>query len=116
LRRLFNYGLDGVNRLSTESNSKWTFLSNHGHVIILLGIYPKMTVREMAGHVGITERAVLRILADLEKEEFITVTRLGRQNEYRVNKDSYLRHPLEESCKVSELVDLVKSHKENGSR
>jgi DNA-binding transcriptional ArsR family regulator len=41
--------------------------------------------------VGITERAVHRIIGDLEQAGYITRNRVGRQNEYRIHLDMPLR-------------------------
>ena len=56
----------------------WTFLSNHAHVLICLAATPDLVLREVAGRVGITERAVQRIVADLEHEGLVTRKRVGR--------------------------------------
>lgn len=87
----------------------WTFLSNHAHVLILLAAEPDLVLREVAGRVGITERAVQNILSDLEREGLVERTREGRRNRYELRLDSPLRHPLEAHRSVRELVDLVNS-------
>ena len=46
----------------------WTFLSNHAHVLLCIAREPEVRLREVAHRVGITERAVQRIVADLEEE------------------------------------------------
>jgi len=85
----------------------WTFLSNHAHVLICLAAEPDLVLREVAGRVGITERAVQNILSDLEAEGLVERTREGRRNRYQLLLDSPLRHPLEAHRSVRELVDLV---------
>jgi DNA-binding MarR family transcriptional regulator len=44
----------------------WTFLTNHAHVLLCIAKWPSVTMRDVAARVGITERAVQRIVADLE--------------------------------------------------
>ena len=85
----------------------WTFLSNHAHVLLALASDPDLLVREIADRVGITERAVQNILADLEEEGLVTRERVGRRNHYRLHLNHPLRHPLEAHRRVSELVDFL---------
>ncbi|MDH3907587.1 MAG: ArsR family transcriptional regulator, partial [Gammaproteobacteria bacterium] len=44
--------------LPLEAPPPWTFLSNHGHVLVCIVRDPNVRVREIAQAVGITERAV----------------------------------------------------------
>lgn len=91
-------------RPEPEPSVGWTYLTNHTHTIITLLREPDIRVRELAIEVGITERAILRILGELEKSGVITKTREGRRNRYSVNLDAPLRHPLEAHCSLRELV------------
>lgn len=92
---------------SEPSGARWTFLTNHSHVLILLSRNPSMVLREVAALVGITERAVQRIIADLEEEGFIERERVGRQNHYRILADRALRHPVEAHRTVGDLLGLI---------
>lgn len=92
----------------------WTFLSNHAHVLICLATDPDLVLREVAARVGITERAVHLILADLEAEGLVTRIREGRRNRYEMHLDSPLRHPLESHRTVRELIELVTTSPEDG--
>lgn len=87
--------------------SGWTFLSNHAHVLICLREDPELRLRDLAARVGITERAVQKILAQLEDEGLIRRKREGRRNTYRLLLDQPLRHPIESHRSVRELVDLI---------
>ena len=49
----------------------WTFLTNHGHVLVCVARDPDSTIREIANQVGITERAVQKIVSDLEADQAI---------------------------------------------
>ena len=86
---------------------RWTFLTNHAHVIILLARHPDMVLREVATRVGITERAVQRIVAELEEEGYIRREKAGRQNTYRLNLNRPLRHPIEGHRTVGDVVKVV---------
>jgi DNA-binding MarR family transcriptional regulator len=90
-----------------QALSSWTFLSNHAHVLILLGREPDLRMRDIAEQVGITERAVQRIIAELAHEGYLEVIKEGRRNHYRVRRDRELRHPVEAGVKVEALLDLV---------
>ena len=89
--------------MSTKKQTQWTFLTNHSHVLYLINSNPKITIRDMAIKVGITERAVLNILSDLTETAYLTVTKVGRNNQYIINKDKNLRHLIEEHCTVADF-------------
>ena len=86
--------------------SSWTFLSNHAHVLICIAGEPEIRMRDVAIRVGITERAVQRIVAELEAGGYLTITRMGRRNRYEVNTGLPLRHPVEAHRTVGQLVEL----------
>lgn len=94
--------------------ARWTFLTNHSHVLILLTRNPSMVLRDVAALVGITERAVQRIIAELEEEGFIEREKVGRQNHYRILEGKTLRHPIESHCTVGDLLHAIDG--ENVSR
>ena len=50
----------------------WTLLSNYAHVLICLANDPHLRLRDVATQVGITERAVQRIVTDLEKAKLLS--------------------------------------------
>ena len=86
---------------------RWTFLSNHAHVLICLADDPHLRLREVADLIGITERAVQKILSDLEEEGLVRRFREGRRNSYELRLDRPLRHPIERHRKVGDLVELI---------
>lgn len=94
---------------SLEAPPPWTFLSNHGHVLVCIVRDPNVRVREIAQAVGITERAVQRILSELEEARVIVRTRQGRRTHYDVNERLPLRHPIEAQHSIGELVRAVRS-------
>jgi hypothetical protein len=89
------------------SRGGWTFLTNHGHVLVCIATDPEVRGRDIAARVGITERAAQTIITDLVSEGYVTRTRVGRRNRYRVNPDSPLRHPCEQPHSIGELLRLV---------
>lgn len=92
----------------TGQDSGWTFLTNHAHVLVYLARSPDKPLREVAFEVGITERAVQRIVADLEAAGVIERERVGRNNHYRIFRSAKLRHPLESKCRVGKFLDLLR--------
>jgi hypothetical protein len=92
---------------SGGSAPSWTFLSNHAHVLISIAADPELRMRDVATRVGITERAVQRIVAELEEGGYLKIIREGRRNRYEVNPDLPLRHPLEAHRTIGHLIDLI---------
>lgn len=89
------------------SAARWTFLSNHAHVLLCLAQDPEARLREVAERVGITERAASSIVADLETEGYLTRVRVGRRNHYDLHLGQPLRHPLERHHQVGDLLDVL---------
>ncbi len=86
---------------------RWTFLTNHAHVLIAISRQPELRQRDIAYQVGITTGAVQRILDELEREGYITRTKVGRRNIYEVATDLPLRHPLEDQHTVGDLLQTL---------
>lgn len=89
-----------------SATSKWTFLTNHGHVLLCLAQASGLRLRDVADQVGVTERAVQRIVADLEDGGYLRRRRLGRQNVYDIDVEQPLRHPVEAHHSVGALIAL----------
>ncbi len=96
---------------STEAPARpasgWTFFSNHAHVLFCLSADPTMLLKHVATRVGVTERAVLRIVAELEEAGVLQRQREGRRNRYVVIPDARLRHAVESHCTVGELLAVI---------
>jgi DNA-binding MarR family transcriptional regulator len=92
---------------AAEAFPRWTFLTNHAHVLAVLDADPETVLREVALRVGITERAVQRIIQELEEGGFIRRERVGRQNRYRILKGQALRHPNEAHRNIGDLLRLI---------
>ena len=90
-----------------ETKSHWTFLTNHAHVLLCLTKNPDFRIRDIAGIVGITERAVHRIVSDLAEAGFVDVKRDGRRNVYVTHPEKNLRHPVEAHRQVADLIRLT---------
>ncbi len=86
----------------------WTFLTNHSHVLLCLAGNPDMLLRDVADAVGITERAVQKIVADLSEAGVLIREKVGRRNHYRINPEIALRHPVEKHRKVADILKLIR--------
>lgn len=86
----------------------WTFLTNHSHVLLCLAANPDMVLRDVAIAVGITERAVQKIVADLSEAGVLEREKVGRRNHYRINPKIALRHPIEKHRTVGDILRLVR--------
>lgn len=90
-----------------DAPNTWTFLSNHAHVLLCIAQEPEVRLRDVAVRVGITERAVQKIVGELEDGGALTRLRDGRRNQYVIHSDCPLRHPVEGHQTVGKLLALV---------
>ncbi|MBI9102448.1 MAG: MarR family transcriptional regulator [Spirochaetales bacterium] len=91
----------------SKTEQSWTFLTNHSHVLLCLAEDPALRMRDIALKVGITERAVQKIIADLDTTGYIKIERDGRCNTYKIDKSKHLRHQIEKEKTIEELIHLV---------
>ncbi|HEX4672964.1 MAG TPA: PAS domain S-box protein [Solirubrobacteraceae bacterium] len=89
--------------------ARWTFFTNHLHVLTTLATQPDLRLREVASKVGISERATHRIVCELVDEGYLTRTRVGSRNRYEVHLDTALSHP-EPGESVSRVVGMLASN------
>jgi DNA-binding Lrp family transcriptional regulator len=87
--------------------ASWTFLTNHGHVLVCIAGDSEIRVRDIAERVGITERAAQSIVNDLVEEGYISRHRVGRRNRYEIHADRPLRHPVEHEHSIGDLLVAV---------
>jgi DNA-binding MarR family transcriptional regulator len=90
-----------------QSGGTWTLLTGHGHVLVEIARNPKARIRDISPVVGLTDRTVQAIVADLEAGGYLTRTRMGRRVIYTVNRDSLFRHSAQEGLRVGPLLDLL---------
>lgn len=116
LSQLFYHVNPMAQKKSTTASTKpdadadrvhFTFLSNHSHVLLLLAGEPDLRLRDLADRVDITERAVQKIVADLEAAGVVTREKDGRRNRYHVHRNQPLRHPVEAHRTVADLIKMV---------
>ena len=90
-----------------ESAGSWTLLTGHGHVLVEIARSPTARIRDIAAVVGLTERTVQVIVADLEAAGYLTRTRTGRRTRYSVNRGNLFRHTAQEGLRIGPFLDLL---------
>jgi hypothetical protein len=89
------------------SGGSWTLLTGHGHVLVEIARKPDARIRDISPVVGLTERTVQAIVADLEAAGYLTRTRVGRRTRYTVNPDRPFRHRAQDGLRVGPLLDQL---------
>ena len=87
----------------------WTFLSNHGHVVVQLAKNPDITLAELARVIGVTERHISSVLNDLKEAGYIEVIKEGRKNSYRVLVEMPLRHTAESHKPLQDVLNVFET-------
>jgi DNA-binding IclR family transcriptional regulator len=90
-----------------DTDGGWTLLTGHGHVLVEVARDPGLRIRDISAVVGLTERTVQAIVADLEAAGYLTRARTGRRTRYTVNHDSLFRHPAQEGHRVGPFLELL---------
>jgi hypothetical protein len=90
-----------------KSGESWTLLTGHGHVLVEIARNPDAWIRDISPAVGLTERTVQAIVADLEAAGYLTRARVGRRTRYTTNPDSPFRHKAQEGLRVGPLLDQL---------
>ncbi|OPG08605.1 ArsR family transcriptional regulator [Streptomyces sp. GKU 895] len=93
-----------------EPHSGWTFLTSHARVLAAIAEDHTTRIRDIAARCRLTERAVQKIISDLENDGYLTHKREGRSNTYRIQPGTILRHPAESGLTVAELLNLLANH------
>lgn len=99
--------LEAASPRGPGSEPRWTFLTNHAHVLLTIARDPQIRIRDVAARVGVTERAAQKIVADLVEAGYITRLRAGRRNSYTVATGRPLRHPLDSGHELDELLAVL---------
>jgi len=92
---------------SDPRTRSFDFFTNHAHVLLLLAKASDLRMRELAAEIGITERAVQRIVEDLTVSGYLIVSKDGRRNRYRVEESLALPHRVESHRSVGEFVRFL---------
>ncbi|MFH9419259.1 helix-turn-helix transcriptional regulator [Streptomyces sp. NPDC017529] len=90
-----------------EPHTGWTFVTNHARVLAAIADNHSARIRDIAAHCRLTERAVQKIISDLEQDGYLSHTREGRSNTYQIDPGKVLRHPAEAGLTVASLLSLL---------
>ena len=93
--------------MSNENGKNWRFVTNHTQVLLCIARDPDVRLRDVAEMVGITERAVQRIVADLVEAGFLQRQRVGRRSRYMIDRGVEMRHPAQAGHDIGELLALL---------
>ena len=93
--------------MSSPDTREWRFVTNHTQVLLCISRDDGVRLRDIAEHVGITERAAQRILADLVEGGYVERKRVGRRNHYSVDREAKMRHPAQIHQEIGDLLDLL---------
>ena len=90
-----------------RSTPKWTFLTNHGQLLLCIAEEPTLTLREIGERIGITERAAHRIVAELEASGYLSRRRNGRRNHYTIKPHLPLPDSVARERQIGELLGVL---------
>jgi len=93
--------------------TEWTFLTKHAVALGILAKNPRITALDLAGELGMTERAARKLIAELYEAGYIRKKREGRRVRYSINPDKSLRQELHDKVPVGSLLETLgwKPHK-----
>jgi MarR family len=92
-----------------RGESGWTFLTNHGHALVLLARDADLRIRDLAAAIGVTERTAQTIVNDLIAAGYLERVRVGTRSRYTVLLDRPFRHPVERDHSVGELLAVLQA-------
>ncbi len=85
----------------------WTFVTNHAVILTFIAQHPSITARDLSLQIGITERAIRKIISDMEKEGYLVKRREGRRLRYSVKPGLPLRHETQQDKQVGSLLKVL---------
>ena len=87
--------------------SEWTFITKHAVVLSIIAKNPRITGLELAGELGVTERAARKLIAELYENGYITKKKEGRRVRYSINPDQPLRQDIHSDIPVGSLLETL---------
>jgi len=86
---------------------EWTFLTKHALVLSIIAKDPRITALELAGELGVTERAARKLIAELYETGYIRKKKEGRRVRYSINPDQPLRQEIHDEIPVGSLLETL---------
>ena len=99
-----------------KETKDWTFITNHGLILLYISQHPQCTAREMASKIQATERTVHRVLIDLEQDGYINRERTAKGNIYQINTKQSLKHELTRNSVIGDLLNLLGNKRKKALR
>lgn len=93
--------------LDQRPEAGWTFVTTHTLVLLCIARDPEVRMTDVAARVGVTERRVQSIVAELVTTGYVTRSRRGRRNRYEIDGARPLRHLETEHRRLGELLSLL---------
>jgi hypothetical protein len=95
----------------------WSFLTNHGRVLLCIAREPDVRLRDIAASLDITERRAHDIVSDLTEAGYVLKTKAGRRNRYEVQHHMPLPEPNSRERAIGDVLELLgSSRKTPGAR
>ena len=85
----------------------WSFLTNHAQVLLCIARDPGVRLRDIGAAVGITERAAVRIVGELEVAGYVTRRRVGRRTHYTIRAEQPLPDRTARQQRVGDLLAIL---------
>ncbi len=98
--------MKGLKQLPSDKQD-WTFFTNHMHALVYFAVHGDAPLKDVASSIGVTERSMQRIIKDLEESGVLTHAKVGRCNQYSLNRKAALRHPLERHCNIGQILEVI---------
>src|ERR1700752_4410089 len=85
----------------------WSFLTNHGRVLLCIAHDPGVRLRDIAASAAITERSAYGIVTDLAEAGYVVKEKDGRRNRYQIQAHMPLPEPTSQERTVGEVLALL---------
>ena len=85
----------------------WSFLTNHGRVLLCIAHDPGVRLRDIAARVGITERSAFGIVRNLTAAGYAVKQKDGRRNRYQIQAHLPLPEPTSQQLAIGEVLALL---------
>ena len=93
--------------------ANWSFLTNHGRVLLCIARDPEIRLRDIAADLGITERHAYAVVTDLAEAGYVVKTREGRRNRYQVQKHLALPELPGREQAIGDVLDVLSGRPAN---
>ncbi|MDN5854766.1 MAG: MarR family transcriptional regulator [Actinomycetia bacterium] len=93
--------------------SRWSFITNHARVLLLIAGNPDARLRDLALALNITERTAFAIVTDLVEDGYVIKERGGRRNRYHIQEDLPMPDAMGQQRTIGEVLALLSVRQES---